>query len=159
MKSLSNFNGQLVINISQADKDGNVTYLEYKISGFKSLTINNLVGTIAKEVFAVLNAQRFAGIRNIKSNLPVRVKISSTEGQLIADTARLDKAFGAKLRLSTEKSFAKVLFAGLSFVGHKAKVVNASEVIGDAAFIALNDKALWVKEIADKATESAEVVA
>lgn len=146
----SKFNGTMLVKLAQTDKAGNTFYYETKISGFKSLSTNLLVGTLVKEIFAIHEARKFAKV-GLKSNLPVSLQVTTLEGETILNTAKLDKTFTAKFKLISEKSFAKSLFAAILWLRHKAQVVKVTDILTDAKDIQFieasqGNNIVWEKE-------------
>lgn len=132
MKAIKEFNGVLRVQVMQENpKTGDKTYYESRITGFRSLNLNILVGTIVKDLFSMHSARKYARAGAFSSRIPVVLRVMTDEGHTLLDTAKLDKTFTAKLTFMSEASFAKALFAALHWMQHRVEIAKATDIVKD----------------------------
>lgn len=143
MKSVKNFNGNLNVTILQGDKAVN-----FKVSGFKSLTVNQLSGTIATHLFKLLKRYQSCGAKVFDRKSPVIVKMTDTEGNYVADTAKIDITYAERMTLTSERKFALSLFNGLVTLDEKIVKATISDITSNdniLEMVADNDQLIWKK--------------
>lgn len=158
MKAITNFNGTLIVNVKQVQGE-NTIYCKYTVNGFKSLSINQLVGTLTKQIFKTFGQHKAAKVANgLKASLPVEIVMTDGEGRKIADTANLEVEFAARLTLRSERNFAMALFTGLTALNSKVSLINATEIVDEksATYINANNEVVWEKEKKVKGKKAAK---
>lgn len=135
MKQISNFNGELIVKVKQVQIIGGEeipTMFEMKIPGFKSLSLNQLAGTITKEIFSIFKADKFGKAKGgLKASFPVALQMFTKDGQLIANTAKMDKKFSLAMTLRSPKNFGMALFTGLNWMSHRAEIATLTSLINE----------------------------
>lgn len=154
MNKIQNFDGTMVINIGQQDGE-NVRYFRVVIENVNRLTLNQLAGTITKEVFELYADSKATGVKLFKANKPLVLHITDNSKHVLADTAFIRKEFGAKLNLLSKDRFGRIMYNGLKAMRRITKMSELSDVISEKAMTFIGQDGIIFEQLDEQIVEQA----